>query len=91
MRVSCEHDSPYYVEPGRYRVTLDGVLQRDVIEADDTEGWVIVLKRNEQGLLVVDRAEGRVERKWLCGHVRILDATTIKAKPAPHGILGVKP
>lgn len=53
------------------KVFLDGVEQREAIEADDAAGYVIVHKRDAAGKLVINQAARAVERVTLFGDVRI--------------------
>lgn len=68
MKVSADMNSPAFRGYGRYEVFLNGEKVRYCVEADDAEGYVIVLRRNDNGYVLArdrlsidrDRHEGVV-------------------------------
>jgi len=58
MRLSADHLSQYFyahalielgADPDSLIVTLDGMPNNDVLEADDEEGWAVVICRDMYG------------------------------------------
>ena len=58
MRLSADHMSQYFyanalielgADPDSLIVTLDGMPNNDVLEADDEEGWAVVISRDMYG------------------------------------------
>lgn len=72
-RVSAEKSSPFYLESaGRIECKLDGVVQKNALEACVSEGWVKRCKVDGNGRIVVSLGEvqteivsGKVELAWL--------------------------
>lgn len=62
MRLSADDKSPYYYgsvlstvsdDPDSVKVTVDGVVRPDCVEADDAEGWADVIAKDENGEPIV--------------------------------------
>ena len=71
MRISVIAGDPDRVmNPVDYRVTLDGVVQRDCLVADANEGMVLRYKRNKMGLLCASR-NGKIDTETVHGNVVI--------------------
>ena len=71
MRISVIAGDPNRVmNPRDYKVTLDGVEQRDCLVADTNKGMVLRYKRNRMGLLYANR-QGKMETEELHGNVVI--------------------
>ena len=71
MRISVIAGDPDRVmNPVDYRVTLDGVEQRDCLVADADKGMVLRYKRNRMGLFYANR-QGEMETEELHGNVVI--------------------
>lgn len=74
MRLSSNRNSPYYLLPHSRiaKVYLNGSEIKFATELDTEEGWVEVIKREENGNFVVDRAKGEIVTERLTGHVYIV-------------------
>ena len=71
MRISVIAGDPDRVmNPVDYRVTLNGVEQRDCLVADADKGMILRYKRNRMGLLSVTR-DGKKDTEELHGNVVI--------------------
>ena len=60
MRLSANKNSKYYDEDlvSKVKVYLDGKYIVDATEADDIEGWVEYLKKDENGSIYTVYADG---------------------------------
>jgi hypothetical protein len=73
MRVSVDQDDPAYCGPKPHMmVMLNGVEVRDVITADEEQGFVFRHCRDESGGLVIDLAAGETVKETLRGVVKIV-------------------
>jgi hypothetical protein len=72
MRLSIDPEDPGFdpraigCASGRIRITLDGVQQSGVITADEDDGLIVALLRDENGCLIHDWTKGepaRVEKR----------------------------
>ena len=71
MRISVIAGDPNKVcNPQDYKVTLDGVEQRDCLVADADKGMVLRYKRNKFGMLCVTR-NGEIDSETVHGTVVI--------------------
>lgn len=63
MRISADANDSGYTGLSLKGITvyLNGVLQSDVVTADDGEGYVLRAKRSEQGMLTTDCGEIALE------------------------------
>lgn len=68
MRLSVYENGPC---PG-VRVLLDGIERTRVIEADEEGRFIVVVKVNEAGRLVLNAARDEVEKERLEGDVVIV-------------------
>jgi hypothetical protein len=68
MRLSVYENGPC---PG-VRILLDGVERTRVVEADEEARYIVVLKVNEAGRLVLNAARDEVEKERLDGDVAIV-------------------
>jgi hypothetical protein len=66
-RVSLDEHSPYYdryIDTSRLGVTLDGVDQKECVEACQSEGWVRVFRIGNDGKLLTRRDAVLTERRY---------------------------
>lgn len=67
-----EKDRGYRKDCARFKVRLDGVVQRGLLTADDDTGMVIRAKRDtDTGLLIIDPTTGTLVDETVYGRVKI--------------------
>ena len=72
MRISKEKDDPGYIEVGAsYVCFLNNILMKDVVTADNMQGFVKVLLRDEDGKIMIDITAKKPFYKYLFGKVHI--------------------
>lgn len=74
MRASCRANDPGFSTWVKHRpltIFLDGVEQTEVVTADDVEGIVVKLRRDERGEYVLNAKRDAVETEELRGRVEI--------------------
>lgn len=80
MRLSVDHGDPDFIGAGnfnRYEILFNGAPISRVVECDDVAGYVVQLRRDEQGNYVIDAERDEVERVRTDGVVQIIDKRAV--------------
>lgn len=76
MRISCLHDDPgIHTIDFKGKILLDGEEVKNVITADEEEGYILVYARDPNGEIIINHSAGYAVKKALHGEVNIIPET----------------